>query len=156
MVVLSVVALALMPSALTQVRSCATPELLGLTEHYARAFGLDPSLLLALVWVESRFCPDAVSPKGAVGLGQLMPATAAELDVDPTDVHQNLWGSAKYLRERYDEFGDWTLALAAYNAGPGNVRRYGGIPPFPETQVYVEEVLYGYIRFKRQRDATAE
>ena len=134
-----------------QPSTCATPELVGLTEHYARSFGLEPDLMVALVWAESRFCPTAVSPKGAFGLGQLMPLTAAELGVDPKDVNQNLWGTAKYLRERYDTFGDWMLALAAYNAGAGAVERYGGVPPFAETQAYVKEVLDLYETLKRRR-----
>ncbi len=135
---------------------CATPELVSLTEHYARSFGLEPDLMVALVWAESRFCPTAVSPKGALGLGQLMPLTAAELCVDPKDIDQNLWGTAKYLRERYDDFGDWTLALAAYNAGAGAVQRYGGVPPFEETQAYVEEVLNLYESLRRRRVSTTE
>lgn len=131
--------------------SCATPTLVGVVEHYAVGFGLDADLLLALVWVESRFCPDAVSPKGAIGLGQLMPATAAGLGVDPTDLEQNVWGAAHYLRDRYEEFGDWSLALAAYNAGPGAVRHYGSVPPYEETQQYVKEVLgvYAYLAARR-------
>ena len=134
-----------------QATPCATPTLTQATEHYARGFGLDADLLVALVWTESRFCQTAVSPKGAIGLGQLMPPTAAELGVDPHDIHQNLWGAARYLRERYTEFNDWTLALAAYNAGPGAVAKYGGVPPFEETQAYVRRVLDVYYDLKRRR-----
>ena len=79
-----------------------------------------------------------------MGLGQLMPATATELGVDPKDPLANLWGAAKYLRQQYDSFQDWQLALAAYNAGPQRVRDYGGSPPFEETQQYVAEVLRRY------------
>ena len=125
--------------------SCTpTPELLAWTNHAALSFGLEPELVRAVVWVESRYCVSAVSPKGAIGLGQLMPETAISLGVDPTDPLQNLWGTAKYLREQYDTFGDWTLALAAYNAGPGKVKHYGGVPPFAETERYVWEVLAVY------------
>lgn len=124
--------------------ACASPELSALAGHYARGFGLDEKLFIALVWQESRFCQHAISPKGAIGMGQLMPGTAASLGVDPHDPNHNLWGAAKYLRQRYDEFADWKLALAAYNAGSGAVRKYGGIPPFAETQHYVEEVLRVY------------
>ena len=138
---------------LAQPTSCATPALTQLTEHYARSFGIDADLLVALIWVESRFCQTAVSPKGAIGLGQLMPATAAELNADPNDVHQNLWGAAYYLRERYVDFDDWTLALAAYNAGPGAVRQYGGVPPYEETRLYVRRVLDVYRDLKRRRAA---
>lgn len=106
--------------------------------------GVDPDLFLRLVGAESSFNPDAVSSKGATGLAQLMPDTAAELGVDPTDPIQNLRGGARYLRQQLDEFGDPVLALAAYNAGPGNVRKYGGIPPFEETQNYVAKIMGGY------------
>jgi soluble lytic murein transglycosylase-like protein len=128
----------------------STPDaqLLEKTSYYANVFGLDAALVQAVIWQESRFCPTAVSPKGAIGLGQLMPATAAELGVDPWSVDQNLWGTANYLRAQYDAFGDWQLALAAYNAGPGNVSRYGGIPPFDETRNYVRSVLDAYLEFR--------
>ena len=131
--------------------SCSpTPELLAWTDEAALSFGLEPELLRAVVWIESRYCVNALSPKGAIGLGQLMPETAAELGIDPTDPAQNLWGAAKYLRLRYDEFGDWVLALAAYNAGSGNVIRYGGVPPFRETQTYVYMVLHIYADLKQR------
>ena len=103
--------------------------------------GVDPDLFLKLVGAESAFRPGAVSSKGATGLAQLMPGTAAELGVDPTDPIQNLRGGARYLKQQLDEFGDVRLALAAYNAGPGNVRKYGGVPPFEETQNYVARIL---------------
>jgi soluble lytic murein transglycosylase-like protein len=106
--------------------------------------GVDPDLFLRLVGAESSFNPDAVSSKGATGLAQLMPDTAAELGVDPTDPIQNLRGGARYLRQQLDEFGDPVLALAAYNAGPGNVRKYGGVPPFAETQNYVSKIMGDY------------
>lgn len=106
--------------------------------------GVDPDLFLRLVGAESSFNPDSVSSKGATGLAQLMPGTAAELGVDPTDPIQNLRGGARYLRQQLDEFGDPVLALAAYNAGPGNVRKYGGVPPFAETQNYVAKIMGDY------------
>jgi soluble lytic murein transglycosylase-like protein len=103
---------------------------------------LSPHLLDAVAWVESRYRADARSPKGAIGLMQLMPATAAELGVDPQDASENARGGAAYLRRMLDMFeGDIVLALAAYNAGPGAVRRYGGVPPFPETEAYVAAVM---------------
>lgn len=78
-----------------------------------------------------------------MGLGQLMPGTAAELGVDPNDPYQNVEGAARYLSQQYGTFGTWPLALAAYNAGPGAVQKYGGIPPFAETQAYVPKILGG-------------
>lgn len=103
--------------------------------------GIPVDLFLRVVNAESAWNPDAVSPAGALGLGQLMPGTAAELGVDPRDPLQNLDGAARYLAQQYRDFGDWKLATAAYNAGPGNVRKYGGVPPFAETQNYVAKLL---------------
>ena len=107
----------------------------------ARQYGIPPELFLALVQQESGFNPQAQSPVGAYGLTQLMPGTADYLGVDPRDPIQNLQGGARYLDEQRDAFGDWTLALAAYNAGPGNVRKHGGVPPFKETQSYVQSII---------------
>lgn len=107
----------------------------------ARKHGIPPELFLALVQQESGFNPQAQSPVGAYGLTQLMPGTADYLGVDPRDPYQNLEGGARYLDEQRDTFGDWTLALAAYNAGPGNVRKHGGVPPFDETQNYVRSII---------------
>jgi soluble lytic murein transglycosylase-like protein len=108
----------------------------------ARRNGVDPALLAGLVKQESGFDPNAGSPAGAQGLTQLMPATAASLGV--TNVHdpaQALEGGAKYLRRQLDRFGgDVARALAAYNAGPGAVERFGGVPPYAETQNYVRKV----------------
>lgn len=98
-------------------------------------------LFLSLIQHESGWNPAARSPVGAIGLGQLMPGTASGLGVDPYNPVQNLLGAAKYLRQQYDTFGSWKLALAAYNAGPGAVQKYGGIPPYKETQNYVRNVL---------------
>jgi soluble lytic murein transglycosylase-like protein len=109
----------------------------------ATSNGIDPALLKGLVQQESGFDPNARSGAGAVGLTQLMPGTAAALGVtDPADPVQSLQGGARYLREQLDRFGgDERLALAAYNAGPGAVSKYGGIPPYAETQGYVNKVL---------------
>ncbi|WP_448575579.1 peptidoglycan DD-metalloendopeptidase family protein [Thermomicrobium sp.] len=109
----------------------------------AQRYGLDPALLAAMVKIESGFDPRAVSPAGAKGLLQLMDTTAAMLGVrDPFDPTQNLDGGARYFRQLLERFGgDVALALAAYNAGPGAVERAGGIPPYPETQRYVNAVL---------------
>jgi soluble lytic murein transglycosylase-like protein len=108
----------------------------------ASKHGIDPALLAGLVKQESNFNPNAGSPAGARGLTQLMPGTAAGLGVtDVLDPVQSLDGGAKYLRQQLDAFGgDVTRALAAYNAGPGAVQRYGGVPPYAETQNYVRIV----------------
>ena len=105
--------------------------------------GIDPALLKGLVSQESGFDPNARSGAGALGLTQLMPGTAASLGVtNPLDPVQSLQGGAKYLRQQLDRFGgDEKLALAAYNAGPGAVARFGGVPPYRETQNYVNSVL---------------
>jgi len=110
----------------------------------AQEEGVDPDLFVRLVEAESSFRPDVTSTAGAYGLAQLMPGTAAELGVDPSDPIQNLRGGARYLRQQLDRFEDPALALSAYNAGPGNVSRYGGIPPFQETQNYVARILGDY------------
>jgi soluble lytic murein transglycosylase-like protein len=108
----------------------------------AKKHGIDPALLAGLVKQESGFNPNAGSPAGARGLTQLMPGTAAGLGVtNVLDPIQSLDGGAKYLRQQLDAFGgDVTRALAAYNAGPGAVQRYGGVPPYAETQNYVRIV----------------
>lgn len=107
----------------------------------AQQYGIPPDLFLRQLNMESGWNPGAISPKGATGIGQLMPGTAAELGVDPSDPYQNIDGSARYLAQQFEEFGSWPLALAAYNAGPGAVRKYGGIPPYAETQKYVGNIL---------------
>ena len=108
----------------------------------ARRFDLSPALIEALVWQESRWRADAVSPVGARGLAQLMPGTARELGVDPGDPFANLEGGARYLREQLDRFdGDLEKALAAYNAGPGRVERANGIPNIRETKTYVAAIM---------------
>lgn len=103
----------------------------------ARKHGIPEDLFLRLVQQESGWNPRAKSHKGATGLAQLMPATASRLGVNPHDPIQNLQGGARYLRMMYNKFGNWRLALAAYNAGPGAVEKYKGIPPYRETRNYV-------------------
>jgi soluble lytic murein transglycosylase-like protein len=105
------------------------------------ATGLDTRLLHAVIAVESDYQREVVSPKGAMGLMQLMPGTAAALGViDPFDPEENIVAGARYLRRLWDRFGDLTLALAAYNAGPERVEQFGGMPPFAETEGYVAQV----------------
>jgi soluble lytic murein transglycosylase-like protein len=108
----------------------------------SRRFDLSPTLIEALVWQESRWHANAVSPVGARGLAQLMPGTARYLGVDASDPLANLEGGARYLREQLDRFdGDIEKALAAYNAGPGRVIAAGGVPRIRETQGYVASIM---------------
>ena len=139
----------------------ATPEILNAIEttalRYAghgalRRAGLSVTdwalLYRANIEVESAYNPAARSPVGAIGLGQLMPDTARDLGVDPHDIAQNLDGSARYLLMMLDQFGEGSLALAAYNAGPEAVTRHGGIPPFRETQGHVARVTAVFERLR--------
>ncbi|MEM0935219.1 MAG: lytic transglycosylase domain-containing protein [Pseudomonadota bacterium] len=118
-------------------------QYLPLAKSAARKHAVPEDLFLRLVQAESNWQPQARSHKGAIGLAQLMPGTAALLRVDPHDPRQNLDGGARYLRMMYDKFGSWRLALAAYNAGPGAVEQHGGVPPFRETRNYVRKILGG-------------
>jgi len=113
-----------------------------LIESAARRYGVDPALVTAVVQAESNFSPTAVSTAGAKGLMQLMDATARTFGVtDAFDPLENVDGGVRFLRSLLDRYGDVRLALAAYNAGPAAVDRYGGVPPYEETQVYVSRVL---------------
>jgi soluble lytic murein transglycosylase-like protein len=126
------------------VRAAATPTA-AVHEAITTAAGrqlLNRDLLEAVAWRESGFRQTALSPKGAVGVMQIMPATALGLGVDRYDLRQNIEGGAAYLRMMLNRYsGDTALALAAYNAGPGAVDRYGGVPPFRETRQYVGAIL---------------
>ena len=112
-----------------------------LIEQAARVHQLDPTLLKAVAWQESRGRMSAVSNKGARGVMQLMPGTALALGVDSRSMAGNIRGGAMYLRQQIDRFGSVPLALAAYNAGPGAVIRYRGIPPYRETRDYVARIM---------------
>jgi len=114
---------------------------LAMAREAAMRNGVPVDLFLKLVQQESGWNASAKSHKGALGLAQLMPATARRLNVDPLDPYQNLDGGARYLAKQYRKFGSWRLALAAYNAGPQAVRKYGGIPPYKETQNYVRVIM---------------
>ncbi len=117
-------------------------EISYLIDYYARRQNLNPRLVQAVIQVESGFNHRARSSKGAMGLMQLMPATADLLGViDPYDPGQNIRGGTRYLRQQLDSFSNLSLALAAYNAGPSAVSQYGGIPPYRETRDYVRKVL---------------
>jgi len=136
---------------LDEVASPAGGDLREIAAAAARRHGLDPELVLAVVAVESGFRPGAVSPKGAQGLMQLMPRTAASLGVeDAFDPAQNLDGGARHLGQLLTLYGgDLTRALAAYNAGEGAVERHGGVPPYRETRAYVKKVLQRYQEKKK-------
>lgn len=118
-----------------------------------RKYALDPALVKAIIHAESRFDPQAVSPKGAIGLMQIDPVTAKELGInDPFDPKKNIEGGVRYLKELLKTFdGDTRLALAAYNAGPNRVYQYKGIPPYKDTQRYIAQV-FRYHNFYQQKD----
>jgi len=119
-----------------------------LTVFYERVYGIDRFLIAAVMKAESNFDPYAVSPAGARGIMQLMPETARSLGVvDSFDPVQNIAGGTLYLAKQLREFNDLSLALAAYNAGPEAVRRHGGIPPYRETQDFVQKVTFHYRRY---------
>ena len=112
-----------------------------LAESAARKYGVPEDLFKRLVQQESNWNPNARSPKGAIGLAQLMPTTARRLGVNPHDAVENLDGGARYLKQQYNRFRSWRLALAAYNAGPEAVEKYNGVPPYKETKAYVRKIL---------------
>ncbi len=121
--------------------------------RYAKRHGLDPALVKAVIHVESCFDQKAVSRAGAQGLMQLMPGTAHELGVSDHEVFdpdKNIEAGVRYLRQMIDSFKDLDKALAAYNAGPGAVKKYNGIPPFKETQKYVRRVRAQYQRYRAE------
>ena len=123
--------------------SAATPEEVAVAiRESAERHAVPVPIVEAVAWQESRYNQAAVSPKGARGVMQLMPATASSLGVDPSDLKANIEGGAAYLAQQLRRFGgDVRLALAAYNAGPEAVARYGGVPPYAETQAYVRAIL---------------
>jgi peptidoglycan DL-endopeptidase CwlO len=131
---------ALRPASLQSAGSGATPYA-DLFKQAAAKHGISPALLAAVAKVESGYNPRAVSPAGAQGMMQLMPSTAAGMGVNPFDPAQAVDGAARILSNNLKDFGSLQLAIAAYNAGGGAVRKYGGIPPYAETQAYVPKVL---------------
>jgi len=131
------------PALMVKVRAVGVPgPYVGKVAELCARYELSPALFEALVWQESRWRQASVSPKGARGLAQLMPATARYLGVDPDDPFANLEGGARYLREQLNRFdGNLEMALAAYNSGPGRVERAAGIPHIRETQNYVFSIM---------------
>ena len=131
-----------------QVESVAVAEGASVEDLITQAayeYGVDPQLVKAIAIAESDMNQDEISPVGAIGVMQLMPETAEGLGVDPYDTNENIAGGTKYLKQMLDTFdGDVPLAVAAYNAGPGAVKRYGGIPPYSETKNYVGRVMDMY------------
>jgi len=115
------------------------PSYQDMAPYYALKYNLDPDIFSKMIETESNWNPSAISPKGAIGLGQLMPGTASDMQVDPLDPAANLEGSAKYLSQLYQKYGSYDKALAAYNAGPGRVEAGGDLPA--ETQAYVSKIL---------------
>ncbi len=142
-------------SGYTSTTQSVPSDLLSIFKEASETYGVDINLLTAIARQESNFHTDATSSSGAMGVMQLMPATAAGLGVsDAYDAYQNIMGGSKYISQLLSKYdGDVSLALAAYNAGSGNVAKYGGIPPFKETQNYVTKVL-GYYQENTSGAAT--
>jgi soluble lytic murein transglycosylase-like protein len=147
------------PQSIITTSAATPPHLAGWVSFInamAERHGIPPQLLHAIIRQESNYNPRALSNKGAAGLMQLMPGTAKDLGVrNVFDPVQNVDGGLRYLRSMWSEFGDLRLALAAYNAGPGAVKKYGGIPPFAETRGYVATIMNHYLSGSRTASVRA-
>ncbi len=119
---------------------------------HSMEMGLDPALALSIAKAESGFCHDKKSRYGAVGVFQLMPSTAKRMGYNPYQLHDNIKGGITYYKKMYKMFGSTELALAAYNAGPGNVKKYNGMPPFTETKRFVSSIMNSYNNLKLNPD----
>lgn len=115
---------------------------------HSKEMGLDPAVALSIAKAESGFCQEKRSRYGAIGVFQLMPNTAKKMGYNPYSVHDNIKGGITYYKMMYKMFGSMELALAAYNAGPGNVRKYNGVPPFKETRKFVSSIMTSYKHFQ--------
>ncbi|WP_293352480.1 lytic transglycosylase domain-containing protein [Phenylobacterium sp.] len=129
------------PPAPAQLTRIPSEEMGRLIQESSARHAVPAPIVEAVAWQESRFNHAAVSSKGARGVMQLLPTTASDLGVDPSDLRGNIDGGAAYLAQQLRRFGDVKLALAAYNAGPKAVERYGGVPPYAETQSYVRAIM---------------
>lgn len=131
----------------TQIKSTGNSDVDSAVKNASKQYGVDEKLIYAIIGQESSGNAKAKSGKGASGIMQLMPATAKSLGVtDIYDIGQNINAGVKYFKQQLDTFETVDKALAAYNAGPGNVKKYGGIPPFKETQAYVKKILSNYYK----------
>ncbi len=119
---------------------------------HSNEMGIDPALALSIAKAESGFCHDKKSRYGAVGVFQLMPNTAKKMGYNPYHIQENIKGGIAYYKMMYKMFGSMELALAAYNAGPGNVKKYNGIPPFAETKKFVASIMKNYKHLKVNPD----
>ena len=119
---------------------------------HSMEMGLDPALALSIAKAESGFCHDKKSRYGAVGVFQLMPNTAKKMGYNPYHIQDNIKGGIAYYKMMYKMFGSMELALAAYNAGPGNVKKYNGVPPFTETKKFVSSIMQNYKKLKVNPD----